>query len=75
MKNMTDEIRKAVKKRLIDLEISQTELAESVGKTRQQINDMLSGRAGNITETWGNVFDKLGLELTVKEKDQAVRDA
>lgn len=68
METMTNEIRKAVKKRMIDKELNQTELAKTIGKSRQQVNDVLSGRTGHLAETWEEIFKALGLELIVREK-------
>ena len=68
MATMTEHIRKEIKKRLIDVGITQTDLAEQVGRSRQQVSDMLNGRGGNINEVWSNILDALGLELVVREK-------
>jgi DNA-binding phage protein len=70
MENMTNEIRKSVKKQMIEKEINQTELAKKIGKSRQQVNDVLSGRTGHLADTWEEIFNALGLELVVKPKGE-----
>jgi transcriptional regulator with XRE-family HTH domain len=65
---MTDNIRKTIKKQMIDKGINQTELAKKVGKSRQQVNDVLNGRTGHLGETWQEIFDALDLEIVVKPK-------
>ena len=67
---MTNDIRKAVKKQMIDKEVNQTELAKLIGKSRQQVNDVLSGRTGHLGDTWEDIFEALGLELVVKPKER-----
>jgi ribosome-binding protein aMBF1 (putative translation factor) len=71
MENMTNDIRKAVKKQMIDKDLNQTELAQMIGKSRQQVNDVLSGRTGHLADTWQEIFDALGLELIVVSKDSS----
>jgi ribosome-binding protein aMBF1 (putative translation factor) len=68
MKLMTDEIRKTIKKKMIDRGLNQTELAKKIKKSRQQVNDALAGRSGHVAETWEGILKELGLKLTVEEE-------
>ncbi len=68
---MNHTIRANVKEIIEQQGITQTELAENIGVSRQYISAMLTGERGEIPSTWGKLLDVLGLELTTfpKEKD------
>jgi len=49
--------------------ITQQQLAEDIGRKRQQINNALSGRAVEIPQLWQDIFSKFEWELRVFDKD------
>lgn len=71
MANMTDHIREEVRVAMIRKHVTQTELAERVGLSRQHISHLLTGHRGKLPEAWDRLLDGLGLELTVRPKSEA----
>ena len=71
MANMTDHIREEVRVAMIRQHVTQTELAERVGLSRQHISHLLTGHRGKLPEAWERLLDGLGLELTVRAKPEA----
>ena len=69
MIDMNEQIRESVRVALAKKDMSQTELAEKVGATRQQVNQFIRGKGGNVHTLWQKMLDELGLELVVKEKE------
>jgi transcriptional regulator with XRE-family HTH domain len=67
--SMTDEIRHAVKVELAKKRLTQAQLAEQIGVTPQHFSRMMQGVSSNVPDAWQKVLDKLGLELTVKQKE------
>ena len=66
---MTDSIRKEVAKSLEAKGISRYKLAKDLDKDPANIYRLLrSGGSGEVPQSWQEVFDYLGLELTVKAK-------
>jgi transcriptional regulator with XRE-family HTH domain len=65
-KTIREEIRVAMARR----DINQSELASSIGVSRQYLSDYMGGKAGNVPRLWQKVFDELGLELIVKPKGE-----
>lgn len=70
MTTMNDHIREEVRVTMLRQRVTQTELAERLGLSRQHINHLLTGHRGNLPEAWEKVLDSLGLELTVVPKQQ-----
>lgn len=70
MKDMNNRIREEVRVAMARRNLNQSELAERVGVSRQYMNAYVSGKAGNVPRLWSKVFDELGLELTVKPKEE-----
>lgn len=54
--------------------VNQTQLAEAVGLTRQHVSNLLTGHRGKLPEAWERLLDGLGLELTVRPKQEAKGD-
>ena len=61
-------IREEVRVALARKNMKQSELADSMGVSRQYLNTYLSGKAGDVPKLWEKVFDELGLELVVIPK-------
>ena len=68
---MTDQVRKQVKKILIDRDITQTRLASEIGKGRTTVSSALSGKVGTVAPIWQAILDGLGVELVIREKEKA----
>ena len=48
--------------------VTQGELAERLGITRQHLSAMLTGRRSRLPDAWAKVLDELGLELVVRQR-------
>jgi transcriptional regulator with XRE-family HTH domain len=70
MLEMNKNIRESVRIEMLKRNVTQTELAEAVGVSRQYLNKLLHGHADGGLETWEQIFDKVGLELIVQPKKQ-----
>jgi transcriptional regulator with XRE-family HTH domain len=70
MPNMNEHIRKEVRIAMIRKGVNQTDLANTVGLSRQHLNHLLTGHRGKLPDAWGKLFDALDLELTVKPKHE-----
>jgi transcriptional regulator with XRE-family HTH domain len=71
MTNMTDHIREEVRVAMVRKHVTQTQLAERVGLSRQHVSHLLTGHRGKLPEAWQRLLDGLGLELTVRPKREA----
>ena len=65
---MTDSIREAVRIELARRDWNRTKLAEETDLTRQYVGELMTGKAGNLSDSWGRIFDELGLELVLQPK-------
>ena len=68
---MTDtdmQIRRAIRHRMVDLELSQAQLAERMGLSRQNVYHVLRGERGKLPKSLLEMLEALGLELVVAEK-------
>ena len=70
---MTDSIRQAVRIELARRDWNRTQLSEETELTRQYVSELLGGKAGNLSDGWGRIFDALGLELTLQPKRRGDR--
>lgn len=66
---MTDSIREAVRVELAKRKWSKSELARRINKSPQFIGQIMNNRRGDVPEYWQEIFDELGLELTVTAKN------
>ena len=66
MRDPTDVIREAVRVELARRQMSQTELAEQVGTSRQHLSKAMTGGSSELPKLWKDALDVLGLELVVK---------
>jgi ribosome-binding protein aMBF1 (putative translation factor) len=66
MEGVNDDIRRAVRIELARRDDKQARLAERIGVTRQYLNDVLRGKAGNVPAVWQKILDELDLELVVR---------
>ena len=61
---MTDDFRKQVKIRLsFDKNLSQIELAEKLGVSRQYLNRVLNGRDGKMPDIWQAILEELDMTV------------
>lgn len=65
---MNKEVRQAVKNRIGELGLTQAELARRADMERSNLHRLLSGKSGQVPDSWQRVLDALGLELTVQAK-------
>ncbi len=65
---MTDSIREAVRIELARRDWNRTKLAQETDLTRQYVGELMTGKAGNLSDSWGRIFDELGLELVLQPK-------
>ena len=70
MENMTDHIREAVRIELARRDWNKSRLADESGVSRQYVSELMGGKAGNLSPAWAAILDKLGLELTVRSKEE-----
>jgi ribosome-binding protein aMBF1 (putative translation factor) len=70
---MNDSIRESVREAMEKYQLSQVDLAKDIGVTKQYLNNYLNGKDGDVPKLWQKVFDTLGLELIVKNKEKKVR--
>lgn len=68
MKDPTDVIREAVRVELARRNMSQTDLAEQLGTSRQHLSRAMTGGSSEVPKLWKDALEVLGLELTVREK-------
>lgn len=68
MVRMNDQVREEVRVALARRNMTQADLAEKLGVSRQYLNNYLRGRAGDVPKLWSLVFDELALELLVRPK-------
>ena len=71
MHPMNEKIRKGVKVALAQNGMTQSQLATEVGLTPQYLSQIMTGQRGDVPEAWQKIFDRLGLELVVREKAEA----
>lgn len=74
MASMTEHIREEVRVAMVRQRVTQTELADRVGLSRQHISHLLTGHRGKLPDAWERLLDGLGLELTVRPKHEAKGD-
>lgn len=70
MTTVNDDIRAAVRVALARRGDSQAKLAARVGVSPQYLSDVMTGRAGNVPAVWQRMLDDLGLELSVRAKQE-----
>jgi transcriptional regulator with XRE-family HTH domain len=70
MDSVTDRIREEVRVALVRQRVSQGELADRVGLSRQHVSALLTGHRGKLPEAWERILDGLGLELVVRPKER-----
>lgn len=70
MTNVNDDIRKAVRIEMARRDWNQSELAEATGLSRQYISELMSGKAGNVSEAWEKIFDKLHITLKAEVRGE-----
>lgn len=71
MEVMNDRIRRAVRVSLAERDMTQADLARTVGMKPQYVSELLTGKAGKIPTAWTRVLDALDLELVAVKKSEA----
>ncbi len=69
MTTMTEHIRDEVRVALVRRHVTQGEIAERLGISRQHLSAMLSGRRSRLPDAWEKLLDELGLELVVRTRE------
>ena len=68
---MTDDFRKRVKMRIaFDKDITQTQLAENIGVSRQYVNRVLNGSVGKMPDVWQDILDELDMVAIAIPKEK-----
>jgi transcriptional regulator with XRE-family HTH domain len=68
MNTMTEHIRDEVRVAMVRRHVTQGEIAERLGISRQHLSAMLSGRRSRLPDAWEKLLDELGLELVVRPR-------
>jgi transcriptional regulator with XRE-family HTH domain len=68
---MNKDIRENVRIEMLRRDLTQTQLAEAIGVSRQYLSKLLHGHVDGGLDTWERIFEKVGLELVVKPKDSS----
>lgn len=68
---MTRELRESVKIEMMRQDVTQTELAERVGVSRQYMSKLLRGHVDGSVDTWRRILDALGMQLRAVKRDSA----
>jgi len=71
MTTMTEHIRDEVRVAMVRRHVTQGEIAERLGISRQHLSAMLSGRRSRLPDAWEKLLDELGLELVVRPRGGA----
>ena len=65
---VNERVRNTVKQQMLRRDLNQTTLAKRVSMSRVNLVRLLSGRSGQVPESWQKVLDELGLELVAVPK-------
>jgi transcriptional regulator with XRE-family HTH domain len=65
MTEMNEHIRQAIRIEMARRNLRQKELAERAGVSKQYLSQVLSGKAGNVPDSWEKILGSLGLRLVV----------
>ena len=68
MNTMTEHIRDEVRVAMVRRHVTQGEIAERLGISRQHLSAMLGGRRSRLPDAWEKLLDELGLELVVRPR-------
>ncbi len=71
--DVNEKVRNTVKQQMFKKNLSQTKLAEKLSMSRVNLTRLLSGRSGQVPESWQKVLDELGLELVAVPKGADTR--
>ena len=72
METVNQDVRTQVKAVMKEKGLTQQAIADKLGVDRVYVNRMLSGHASQVPGRWSEMLELLGLELTVKTKDERV---
>lgn len=70
MDHMNEGIRRAVRVSLAERDMSQTDLAEKIGVSRQYVSRIMQGQVGKIPPAWQRILDALDLDLVAVPRDK-----
>ena len=65
---VNEKVRNTVKQQMLKKALNQTSLAKRVSMSRVNLVRLLSGRSGQVPESWQKVLDELDLELVAVPK-------
>ena len=68
MDAVNDRIREETRIAMLRQRVTQTELAERAGLSRQHVNHLLTGHRNGVASGWLKILDELDLELAVLPK-------
>ncbi len=69
MSNMTDKMRKLVEIELVRQDMTQKDLADEIGRKRQQINNTLQGRSGKMPKVWYDILKTFEWKINIVDKN------
>lgn len=69
MERMNEKIRRAVRVSLAERDMTQTDLAEKIGVSRQYVSRIMQGQVGKVPDAWVRILDALDLELTAVARE------
>ena len=72
MDTMNDQIRQAVKVELTKRKLKQYEFAEQISMSRQQFNEIITGKIGEVPKSWERIFEGLDWELMPIPKNKVI---
>ena len=61
--NMNDQIRQAVRIELTKRNLKQYQFAEQINMSRQQFNEIITGKVAEVPKSWERIFEGLDWEL------------
>ena len=70
---MNNEIIIEIKKKMIDKEYNQSDLANKVGLNNYMISKLLNGKSNPTVKTLNKVLNELGLTIKIVEKNDKLR--
>lgn len=69
---MNNEIIKQIKKKMIDKDMNQAELAKKIDINSYQISNLLNGKTNPTIKTLTKVLDVLDLKINIVEKNENI---
>lgn len=70
MTGMNEQVREAARQALKAQQRTQAEIADQIGLKQPDVARLLSGRVGQIPESWQKLLDALDLELVAQPRQK-----